>query len=710
LENTTRDGDDDNVDEVMKELDFLMLKSGTAESETNVNSLGANGMGNTSAEGDDDIVLESEIDETASQGDEVDENAVASAGARVADILTSLAAQSSRAHVDAMALEFVRFNNKATIARTIKFFKSEISIHDHYLLPFYARFLATIDPVFPEITKGVLEYLDSYFKWLHKRRKAANLESRRMFNIRFISELTKFNLVPKIMILNKLLLMIEHLDSFNIGNIFALFEGCGRFLMRKPDTHPVLVKLLKLLEQKKNAKYFSPEEKTMLDGAVSFLNPPKAVVNVKERPVIELYIRQLIYKDLDRDTADAVLLQLRRMDWDDPDAYRVLLKVFSKIHKVKYSNIPYMAGFLKFLEPYYPSFAVHVVDRLMENIRRGVEVFNFEAKQRRISEVSFLGCLSDCQLVDTELLFDTLFMLVQFGYPQNQPRPDYYNELDPPGDFFRIRLVCSLLEATVDSIDRTNKRWDLFINFFQYYIYTKNTLSMDIEFQIHDTFEMLGISLVSDITSAALALRGALARYRGIEIPVSGDAASEGNEGSLQPSEVVVDDKQRRMEEAKRREEARIAKVARQDAKAVSDLEKEFQMVMAERLDRKADKKATVFDEPVPTLTHTDLDTGATVQSSSQEGRVGFMLLTKKGARLQTRSVQVPSNIKFVSSVEEERARLQKEQDKIRNIVLNYDYTESKQAPIRRIVQPMIPSVKYTRRKKLDANSIPDDL
>jgi regulator of nonsense transcripts 2 len=301
-------------------------------------------------------------------------------------------------------------------------------------------------------------------------------------------------------------------------------------------------------------------------------------------------------------------------------------------------------------------------------------------------------------------------MLVQFGYPQNQPRPDYYNELDPPGDFFRIRLVCSLLEATVDSIDRTNKRWDLFINFFQYYIYTKNTLSMDIEFQIHDTFEMLGISLVSDITSAALALRGALARYRGIEIPVSGDAASEGNEGSLQPSEVVVDDKQRRMEEAKRREEARIAKVARQDAKAVSDLEKEFQMVMAERLDRKADKKATVFDEPVPTLTHTDLDTGATVQSSSQEGRVGFMLLTKKGARLQTRSVQVPSNIKFVSSVEKERARLQKEQDKIRNIVLNYDYTESKQAPIRRIVQPMIPSVKYTRRKKLEANSIPDDL
>lgn len=59
-----------------------------------------------------------------------------------------------------------------------------------------------------------------------------------------------------------------------------------------------------------------------------------------------------------------------------------------------------------------------------------------------------------------------------------------------PDDFFRIRLVCTLLDVCGMCFERgsAKKKLDFFLTFFQYYICTKDPLPMDVEFIVQDTF------------------------------------------------------------------------------------------------------------------------------------------------------------------------------------------------------------------------------
>lgn len=58
--------------------------------------------------------------------------------------------------------------------------------------------------------------------------------------------------------------------------------------------------------------------------------------------------------------------------------------------------------------------------------------------------------------------------------------------LDPPEDFFRIRMVIILLETCGHYFDRgsSKKRLDPFLIHFQRYILSKGHLPLDIEFDL----------------------------------------------------------------------------------------------------------------------------------------------------------------------------------------------------------------------------------
>merc|ERR1712000_117370 len=89
-----------------------------------------------------------------------------------------------------------------------------------------------------------------------------------------------------------------------------------------------------------------------------------------------------------------------------------------------------------------------------------------------------------------------LYEIVGYGHERDTPRPDLINPLDLPDDFFRIRLVCTLLDVLGDLVevfDRgpAKKKLDFFLTFFQYYITTKDPLPMDTDFLVQDTFYKL---------------------------------------------------------------------------------------------------------------------------------------------------------------------------------------------------------------------------
>lgn len=70
--------------------------------------------------------------------------------------------------------------------------------------------------------------------------------------------------------------------------------------------------------------------------------------------------------------------------------------------------------------------------------------------------------------------------------------PGRINPFDQPDDFFRIRLISTILETCGMFFNKgaAGKKLDYFLSFFQYYIHTKNPLPMDIEFLVQDIFAL----------------------------------------------------------------------------------------------------------------------------------------------------------------------------------------------------------------------------
>ena len=81
---------------------------------------------------------------------------------------------------------------------------------------------------------------------------------------------------------------------------------------------------------------------------------------------------------------------------------------------------------------------------------------------------------------------------------EGRPLPGQTCPIDMPDDFFRVRLVCVLLDTVGMCFDRGSqlKKLDNFLTFFQLYIHCKEPLPMDVEFMVNDSFEAVRPKMV----------------------------------------------------------------------------------------------------------------------------------------------------------------------------------------------------------------------
>ncbi len=193
----------------------------------------------------------------------------------------------------------------------------------------------------------------------------------------------------------------------------------------------------------------------------------------------------------------------------------ILEKIFSKPGKVKYSNIHLLAVLIGALYRYHQDFAIGVIDNVLEQITLGLEQNDFKFNQRRIAEAKYLGELYNYKMVDSTVIFDILYRIVTFGHENGQPTPGKVNPLDLPDDFFRIRLVCAILDTCGICFDRgsSRKKLDFFLTFFQYYLSTKDSLPLDIDFLVQDTYALVRPQwkLVTDLSEAVCLFHEAIA-------------------------------------------------------------------------------------------------------------------------------------------------------------------------------------------------------
>lgn len=619
-------------------------------------------------------------------------------GAQVDGLLARLPELQTKDMVDQVALEFCFLNSKASRNRLIKAV-SEVPKGRSDLLPLYARLVATLGQYLPEVTQGLITYLDDEFRSLQRRKSKDFLGQIRMLNIRYLAELTKFGVVPDHVIFHCFKVCLDDLFRMNIEILGNLLENCGRYLLRNPGTSPRMVSFLETLNRKKSAQHLGQQERMLIENAMYYVDPPqRSAIQQKERTPMDLFIRQLIYLDMNKRNYTKILKSIRKLHWEESEVHlllrlssianciqvvAILEKIFSKPGKVKFSNIHLLAILASALYRYHQDFVIGIIDNVLEQITLGLEQNDFKFNQRRIADVKYLGELYNYKLVDSSVIFNMLYRIVTFGHEGGTPVPGRVNVLDQPDDFFRIRLVCNLLDTCGVCFDRGNSRrkLDFFLIFFQYYIRTKDPLPMDIDFIVQDTFALVRPQwkFLTDLQEATRAFSDAIAlNYKqqnqdkvtdqedaedsasdeDIEREILPDAEDQGSSSedyevllfSPQPFQrKLTTDKEIEEEPpqhtASGSEEEQIY-VTRQeeeiDPEAEADFDQAFEKMMAESLDSRKFERRAMFDVPLP-MRRAQRETG-TVPEEMTESRaetpsntMSFALMTKKGNRQQVR-------------------------------------------------------------------------
>ena len=337
-------------------------------------------------------------------------------GAQVDALLARLPDLTSKDLIDQAAIDFCFVNSKASRNRLVKAVQ-EIPKGRSDLLPSYSRLVATLGKYMTDVTKGLVDHLDQEFRSLQRRKEKEFLGQARLGNIRYLAELTKFGVVPEHVIFHCLKVSLDDFSRMNIEIICNLLENCGRYLLRNPETSPRMSSFLETLKRKKSVQHIGQQERMLIENAVYYVDPPvRAAIQQKERTPIDLFIRKLVYLDMNSRNYTKILKQIRRLHWEESEVVAILEKIFSKPGKVKYGNIYLLAVLAGALYRYHPDFVMAVIDNVLENIVLGLEQNDFKFNQRRIAEVKYLGELYNYRMVDHPVIFDTMYRIMTFGH------------------------------------------------------------------------------------------------------------------------------------------------------------------------------------------------------------------------------------------------------------------------------------------------------
>ncbi|KAJ1826455.1 mRNA decay protein [Coemansia sp. RSA 2599] len=433
------------------------------------------------------------------QSGAADGNSQTIASRSLAEILRRLPTFTNKEDVDQTALDFCFVNNRANRAALIRALV-DVPRRQLFLVPYYARMIAVLNPYFPEIGDGVLDELQHEFRWL-VRQRFKDLMDTRLKNIKYIAELTKFKVAPLHVAYRCAKVLTEQLHAQNIEVLCSLLEGCGRFLLAQSATADRVSALLDILMRKRRVLNLDDRTILLIENACSVCRPQLArnVQHVKLRTPYELFIRKLLYEDLCRDAADRVCQKLRKLPWsglaagDDPQRVRhALVSCFTKPWKIKYSNVYLVTMIAGVLGRLHPWFRVTVVDAVMENIKVGLERNMFAYNQRRMAEMRYVGEMFIFKLVDSRDIIDLLYLILRHGHSVAHPVPGRACDIDPANDYFRVRMVATLLQTCGPYIrDPSDRRaLNMFAVYFQMYILAKEQpLPIDTEYSVDSLYE-----------------------------------------------------------------------------------------------------------------------------------------------------------------------------------------------------------------------------
>lgn len=403
--------------------------------------------------------------------------------------LQALPAMNNKDEVDKLAEQYCYFDNKGSRRKVIQILFYEARDRTD-VLPFYARFVKILSKSFPEIGADLLKLLVGQLYGLLRSKTQHKLEAK-VRCARYLSELIKFRIGHHSTAFNCWNFCLGDFNAHSIHVMFALLEGCGRWLYKNPETHERCKSTLEKMLRMKQAKYLEDHLKNMVDNAFLVCVPSeRASIQRSNRTMLHEYIRKLIYDDLKHSSIEEVVKQLLRLSWDSVCLEYVRMTILD-LTNIRAAHFGLIAKLLSKLQLYHP-IHLYLIDDLLEEIRFGMELNVFQDVQSRLSYVRLFGEFYNHSLIDSSTVFYVLYQLISFGHEISKTGV-LESRLDPPKDAFRIRLICALLETCGINLDFGKEKvmLDHFLIYFQRYILLKEIIPVDVEFILDDLFDAL---------------------------------------------------------------------------------------------------------------------------------------------------------------------------------------------------------------------------
>ncbi|ELU05692.1 hypothetical protein CAPTEDRAFT_168822 [Capitella teleta] len=657
-------------------------------------------------------------------------------------LLSSLPSCVNRELIDQAAENFCL--NLNTKSNRRKLTKTLFTVHRtrYDLLPFYARFVATLNPLMPDISTDLCGMLMSDFKWHVRKKDQINIESK-LKTVRFIGELVKFQMFAKSEALQCMKMLLYDFTHHNIEMACSLLETCGRFLYRSPDSHHRTKVYLEVMMRKKVALHLDSRYSTMIENAFYYSNPPdvKGVVQLYVPPM-HRYIRKLLYKDLSKTTIERVLRQLRKLDWNDPEIRSYAVKCLTEVWQVRYSAVHCCANLLAGLAPYHEDVAIRVVDAVLEDIRLGMELNLPKHNQRRISMVKYLGELYNYRMIESAVIFKTLYSFITLGVTLHDDEPAI---LDLPECLFRVRLTCTLLDACGQYFDRgsSKKKLDCFITYFQRYYWFKRSRSvwtelrpfpLDVVHVVEELFDQLRPKLIlctsyEEACEAASELDQQFrAKFESI-VPKESTIESSADNSALPAIQELEDDEtgddlledfsQRQAETGDSQSQEMTASLSHPAKIGVlsagpklikcsedDDFMATFDKMMTDTIQARNQEtvKAPQVDIPVPNGEEEDEEDEEEEEQAKEEVKlVEFKLMVRRGHKQQLSNLNIPMSAAFACKYKERTAQEQMEKEKMKRMTLSIherQEEEDYQEMIAALNRPLAPNINRERRSK----------
>eukprot|EP01038_Epipyxis_sp_PR26KG_P009687 gene9687-13040_t len=389
----------------------------------------------------------------------------------------------------------------------------------------YSRIIASLARLYPDIVQPILDALRKEFYGMLKAKNQLYIDNK-IKNIRYQGELVKFRIAPPIVAFKMFKALLSDFSLHNVELLAVLLETCGRFLYLLPYTSERMNEILETMLRLRRAKNLDLRQQTLLESAYFAVKPPEKVASKKKTlTTVQKYIHYLIQERLESSqvSVETIIKSIRRLPWQDKDEKVEfhIIKAVMKVSRTKYVSIPNIADCLSGLAKYFPNLLIQVVDRVLEEVQRGLDSPYKREPQRMLGVVKLLGELYNFTAVSSNIIFDLLYHIINYGHrvPSTTPGvtlilshlphssnlftnnsieiakfdPRIPSEVDSPTDLFRAQLVCEILNTCGMYYVRgqTKEKLSRFLVFFQRYLLTKQFIPLHIEFCILDTFDSL---------------------------------------------------------------------------------------------------------------------------------------------------------------------------------------------------------------------------